>query len=278
MHIEVDRGTDETGDDVLTADLERVLRDVREAVEDWPKMRATALRIAEEITAHTPHGLPEQEVAEATELLRWLADDHFTFMGYREYVLDDSTLPESGDSAAGRERLVAVAGTGLGILRADQTQGPDVGRLPREASDRARQRQLLVITKANSRSTVHRPAYLDYVGVKAFDEQGAVVGGDASSACSRRRLQREHPGDPRPAPQGDRAPLGPRVQQGKPLRQGPAADPRDLSARRAVPDLGRRPRQDCARGAASAGTPAAPAVPATRRLRPLHVVHGLPAS
>ena len=176
MHIEVDRGTDETGDDVLTADLERVLRDVREVVEDWPKMRATALRIAEEITDRFPHGLPAQEVTEATELLRWLADDHFTFLGYREYVLDDSTLPESGDSAAGRERLVAVAGTGLGILRADQTQGRDVGRLPREASDRARQRQLLVITKANSRSTVHRPAYLDYVGVKVFDEQGAVVG------------------------------------------------------------------------------------------------------
>jgi glutamate dehydrogenase len=176
MHIEADRGTDETGDDVLTADLERVLRDVREAVEDWPKMRATALRIAEEITARSPHGLPEQEVAEATELLRWLSNDHFTFMGYREYVLDDSTLPEPGDGAAGRERLVAVAGTGLGILRADQSQGPDVGRLPREASDRARQRQLLVITKANSRSTVHRPAYLDYVGVKAFDDQGDVVG------------------------------------------------------------------------------------------------------
>ncbi|MGZ4632686.1 MAG: NAD-glutamate dehydrogenase, partial [Actinomycetes bacterium] len=51
MHIEVDRGTDGAGDDMLTADLERVLRDVREAVEDWPKMRAVALRIADEITA-----------------------------------------------------------------------------------------------------------------------------------------------------------------------------------------------------------------------------------
>jgi glutamate dehydrogenase len=176
MHIEVDRGSDKTGDDDLTADLQRVLRDVREAVEDWPKMRATVLRIAEDITAHSPHGLPEQEVSEATELLHWLADNHFTFMGYREYVLDDSTPPHPSDDGAGQERLVAVAGTGLGILRADQTQGPDVGRLPREASDRARQRQLLVVTKANSRSTVHRPAYLDYVGIKAFDDQGNVVG------------------------------------------------------------------------------------------------------
>ncbi len=35
---------------------------------------------------------------------------------------------------------------------------------------------LLNLTKANSRSTVHRPSYLDYVGVKRFDADGRVVG------------------------------------------------------------------------------------------------------
>ena len=64
-------------------------------------------------------------------------------------------------------------GTGLGILRADQPRATTSGRLPQEVSKRARQQQLLDLTKANSRSTVHRPAYLDYVGVKTFDEQGA---------------------------------------------------------------------------------------------------------
>ena len=33
-----------------------------------------------------------------------------------------------------------------------------------------------MLAKANSRATVHRPAYLDYVGVKTFDENGEVVG------------------------------------------------------------------------------------------------------
>ncbi|CAM5434296.1 NAD-glutamate dehydrogenase [Streptomyces violaceorubidus] len=33
-----------------------------------------------------------------------------------------------------------------------------------------------MLTKANSRATVHRPSYLDYVGVKKFDENGNVVG------------------------------------------------------------------------------------------------------
>ena len=33
-----------------------------------------------------------------------------------------------------------------------------------------------MLAKANSRATVHRPAYLDYVGVKTFDENGEVIG------------------------------------------------------------------------------------------------------
>src|SRR5439155_2033281 len=49
------------------------------------------------------------------------------------------------------------------------------GRLPPEVRALAREPNLLNLTKANSRSTVHRPSYLDYVGVKRFDGTGAVV-------------------------------------------------------------------------------------------------------
>ena len=49
--------------------------------------------------------------AEVEALLRWLADGHFTFLGYREYDLEDGP-----DGMA----LRAVAGTGLGILRHDR--------------------------------------------------------------------------------------------------------------------------------------------------------------
>ncbi len=169
MHIEIDRENDADERSALAADLDRVLRDVREAVEDWPKMAARAERLADDIAADPPVGVPRQEVEETTELLRWLAAQHFTFLGYREYELHPG---EDGDD----DRLVAVPGSGLGILRADQPQDPDYGRLPRDVSAVARQRTLCVVTKANSRSTVHRPAYLDYVGVKTFDSEGAVTG------------------------------------------------------------------------------------------------------
>ncbi|MFD8983317.1 NAD-glutamate dehydrogenase [Streptomyces sp. NPDC059564] len=174
IHVEIDRETDKADLKQITVDLLRVLSDVRESVEDWEKMRDAALRIADELPNEpTAPDLREYELEEARELLRWLADDHFTFLGYREYNLVD------GDA------LAAVPGTGLGILRSDPLHSgkedghpvsPSFNRLPADARAKAREHRLLVLTKANSRSTVHRPSYLDYVGVKKFDADGNVVG------------------------------------------------------------------------------------------------------
>ena len=69
-----------------------------------------------------------------------------------------------------------MPGTGFGILRADQDMSASFGKLPAMVKAKAREKTLLVLAKANSRATVHRPAYLDYVGVKKFDANGEVVG------------------------------------------------------------------------------------------------------
>ncbi|MFG2278226.1 NAD-glutamate dehydrogenase [Streptomyces asoensis] len=173
IHVETDRETDRADLKQITADLVRVLSDVREAVEDWEKMRDTALRVADELQEEpVPGDLARPDVDEARELLRWLAADHFTFLGYREYQL------------RGDDSLAAVPGTGLGILRSDPQHSdddahpvsPSFERLPADARAKAREHKLLVLTKANSRATVHRPSYLDYVGVKKFDKDGNVVG------------------------------------------------------------------------------------------------------
>ena len=167
MHIEIDRVTDEDELAEIEARLQRVLRDIRDAVEDWPRMQARLLDIVAEIEARPPTLPDSDEVAQSVAFLRWLADDHFAFLGYREY-----TLEELGDELA----LSADPATGLGILRGDQLQSAAFQKLPEAVRERAREPHVLVLAKANSKSTVHRAAYLDYVGVKRFDENDQVTG------------------------------------------------------------------------------------------------------
>jgi glutamate dehydrogenase len=160
MHIEIDTaGTDLTG---LEDDLRRVLADVRVAVEDHSKMQEKALRVATQLGTEGARA-----PAETQALLRWLADNHFTFLGYREY-----DLVEGPDGMA----LQAVPGTGLGILRHDKPGSSSFAALPPEVRARAKDPQRLILTKANSRSSVHRRSYLDYIAIKRIDASGEVNG------------------------------------------------------------------------------------------------------
>src|SRR3954466_8385540 len=166
MHVEISRiGHDEDVDPIV-GDLQRVLRDVRESVEDWGRMRQQIDEVVAALRASPPATLSPAEIERGVAFLEWLGDDHFTFLGYREYHLE-----REGDA----EYLRGVPGSGLGILRDD----PDMaaaGKLPKKGAEIAREHSLLVLAKANSRATVHRPAYLDYIGVKTFDENGEVTG------------------------------------------------------------------------------------------------------
>ncbi len=166
MHVEVDRETDAGQVERCVERLRGVLSDVRESVEDWDKMRQQVLDVVSDLEESAPSSISEDEVSHGVDLLNWLADDHFTFLGYREYRLGTSD---------GEDVLRAVPGTGLGILRADQPAG-EQGTMPALVRERAREKFLLLLTKANSISTVHRPVHLDYIGVKTFDEDGEVVG------------------------------------------------------------------------------------------------------
>ena len=101
-------------------------------------------------------------------MLSWLATDHFTFLGYREYDLEISQ--------DGSDVLVSKPETGLGILRSKTPTRKSFAHLPPQVQQKAREPKLLIVTKANRRSTVHRPTYLDYVGIKKFDSEGKVTG------------------------------------------------------------------------------------------------------
>ena len=170
MHLEITPPSGQGHPERLTEALEQGLREVlqlvEDAVEDWAKMQQ---RAGETVALLTYGELPAGRRAEAevsAELLRWLTDSHFTFLGYREYRYQPAD-PETGGEAG----YVAVPATGLGILRGDADEASTFHALPRDDHP-----LLLAITKDSYKSRVHRPSYLDYLGIRLFDTAGNVIG------------------------------------------------------------------------------------------------------
>jgi glutamate dehydrogenase len=168
IHAEVTRETDPGELEQLERHLTRVIGEVRAAVTDWAEMRARVLEMVGDLGT-APPPLEADEIAEARAFLAWLEDHTFIFLGYRDYELS---------AEAGEVSLVSVPDSGLGILR--QASGHEskhgFDKLPAAVRSRALEPYLLNLTKANSRATVHRPAFLDYVGIKRFDAEGKVIG------------------------------------------------------------------------------------------------------
>ena len=154
----------------LAERLGRILVQVRAAVADWRPMLA---RLDQAITQfrYSPVPLDKDDVAEAIAFLEWLRDDNFTFLGMREFVYT------GGEKSGTLERSDK---RGLGIL-AD----PDVLVLRRGSEAVSTTPEIraflhgpdpLIVTKANAKSVVHRRIYLDYVGIKTYDDNGGLSG------------------------------------------------------------------------------------------------------
>src|SRR5258706_2008879 len=107
IHVEVDRITDSAQLEALAADMTRVLGDVRLAVADWKGMLDKVLSVVAEIEKRPPP-IPPEELEEGRAFLRWLADNHFTFLGYRRHELV---------TVDGQDALKIVPGSSMRILR-----------------------------------------------------------------------------------------------------------------------------------------------------------------
>jgi glutamate dehydrogenase len=167
QHLEVDRIVDPAALKSLAAQIERSMRDVRVACADWEPMQNAARSAAQDLTATSARFDPT-DLSETCALLAWMENRHFTFLGYREYRLR---------GRKGREVLEPIAATGLGILRPRHKQPENTNRtLPADIRRESRSRSLSLVTKSNLLSTVHRPGYLDYVGIKNFDAKGVLIG------------------------------------------------------------------------------------------------------
>jgi len=158
IQFQVDRRASLDALEDIRRRLAAAYHDVRCAVDDWRAMEARCTE-AEQL-------LPEW-LEEGRAFMRWLLDDHFIFLGARDYRV-----------VRGKQKyeLQLVPGTGLGILREDED--PVAARPLSSLADAARKRRRklpLIITKTNARSTVHRAGYLDYISVLKLDRQGRAI-------------------------------------------------------------------------------------------------------
>ncbi|MBQ4832458.1 NAD-glutamate dehydrogenase [Pseudoalteromonas sp. MMG010] len=167
--IEIDRLTDEEVIASFKTELESVLVDVSVAVEDWQPTRKKLIEVTKQLAKRT-NVKNKSEQEETIEFLDWLAKDNFTLMGYRQYELS----PVQGDY-----ELSGLMDTSLGLMKhTTEEHSRLLSELPEVARLEARSANLLILTKTNSVSRVHRPAHIDYVGIKRFDDEGNVIGED----------------------------------------------------------------------------------------------------
>jgi len=150
--------------------IEAVLEDVRAAVVDWQQMLAELMHAIDDVAA-MPKSADPAETEEALAFLKWVADNHFTFLGYREYAL----------AGSGKDASYKIGdGPALGVLKDFDTRVFEGIRnrkdTPPEIRSFITQPNPLLVTKASLRSTVHRDAPMDAIGIKRFDKKGKVIG------------------------------------------------------------------------------------------------------
>ncbi len=147
-----------------------VFHQVRLAVRDWRRMREHLLESIAALKKNPPPVSPD-ELAESIAFLEWLSNDHFTFLGARDYAYRDED---------GGGQLVTLEGSGLGVLSDEHAhaiqRGDRHGQLTPEIRAFLKLPQPLIVTKSNQRSFVHRRVHMDYIGVKLFDTKGEFAG------------------------------------------------------------------------------------------------------
>ena len=167
IYLEIDRQASTDDMEKIREAIATALSDVRESVADWQIMRDKMNAIADEM-ATRPMPATASQRSEAQDFLRWAADNHFTFLGYREYEV--ATIEN-------QRMLTVVPDTGLGLMRgkdADVKPRPLAGLAAADLPAGATM-EPLILTKTNARSTVHRAGYMDYIGVLVFDESGKAI-------------------------------------------------------------------------------------------------------
>ncbi|MES2206220.1 MAG: NAD-glutamate dehydrogenase [Pseudomonadota bacterium] len=163
IHIELDYQADAVYRDDIAIAVRKILLDVRNACIGYADMKTKCSAHIEKLQQR---GTSNSDCTEAVTFLQWLKSDHFTFLGYRDCNLIQVN---------GKAELHPVINSELGILKNVEYQNKAIV-LSDAAQAALANAGVVFITQSNLRSTIHRPGFLDYIGIKHLDENGAMVG------------------------------------------------------------------------------------------------------
>ncbi|MGO3177097.1 NAD-glutamate dehydrogenase [Psychrobacter sp.] len=145
-------------------------------VGDWKQMRAQLTEIKNDLSTQP---LPEvfYSKQEIKAFLEWILDDHFIFLGYREYRLEGHKSVEVNSEASDLD-LFAIGNSGLGLLRGDEEDkvSKSFSQLPKILKQLLTEPRVLMLSKSSHVSPVHRSVYMDFLGIHKFDDNGELVG------------------------------------------------------------------------------------------------------
>ncbi|NWC08161.1 NAD-glutamate dehydrogenase [Pseudomonas agarici] len=166
MYLEIDRCANAAELSVLSKELEQVLAEVRVAVADFEPMKAKVQQLIDGIE-NSQFAIAADEKSEIKSFLEWLVGNHFTFLGYEEFVVRDGQngghIEYDQSSFLGLTKLLRAG------LTADDLHIEDY------AVNYLAEPTPLSFAKAAHPSRVHRPAYPDFVSVRVIDGAGKVL-------------------------------------------------------------------------------------------------------
>lgn len=166
MYLEIDRCANAAELNVLSKELEQVLGEVRVAVADFEPMKAKVQDILTQLD-NSAFAVDTDEKNEIKSFLEWLVGNHFTFLGYEEFVVTDQA--DGGHIEYDQNSFLGLTK----LLRTGLTY--DDLRIEDYAVNYLREPTLLSFAKAAHPSRVHRPAYPDYVSIREIDADGKVI-------------------------------------------------------------------------------------------------------
>jgi glutamate dehydrogenase len=162
--LEMDRTSIPEQRKQIEQSLNNVMKDVVYVVEDFPEMVKKTQLVINDLNTK-PYPLDKEVLDEASVFMEWIANNHFSFLGYDEYVIEEGVVKQ-------------VPGTELGLFKKNKTRRNEIiSDMSDERKEHVFKKELLIFTKSGRRSTVHRSAYSDYILVKHFNDKGEVVGG-----------------------------------------------------------------------------------------------------